>query len=77
VRIEDVDDTFPPEFTIPSTLESMHNGFNGGLPQGRPTTLVSDVLTLARRLNAMDFLSNPNSQGQANLSTPSLAVPRP
>jgi hypothetical protein len=78
VRIEDVDDTVPPEFTIPSTLESMHDGFNGeGLPQGRPTTRVSDVLTPACRSNAMDFLSHPNIQGQANLSTPSLAVPRP
>jgi hypothetical protein len=56
----------------------MHDGFNGeGLPQGRPTTRVSDVLTPAHRSNAMDFLSNPNIQGQANLSTPSLAVPRP
>jgi hypothetical protein len=57
----------------------MHDGFNGeGLPQkGRPTTRVSDVLTPARRSNAMDFLSNPNIQGQVNLSTPSLAVPRP
>jgi hypothetical protein len=78
VRIEDVDDTIPPEFTIPSTLESMRNGFNGeDLPQRRPTTRVSDVLTPARRSNVMDFLSNPNIQGQVNLSTPSLAVLRP
>jgi hypothetical protein len=73
VRIEDVDDTVPPEFTIPSTLESMHDGFSGeDLLQGRPMTRVLDILIPARRSNAMDFLSNPNIQGQAKLSTPSL-----
>jgi hypothetical protein len=56
----------------------MHDGFNGEtLLQKRPTTRVSDVLTPARYLNAMDFLLHPNIQGQANLSTPSLAVLRP
>jgi hypothetical protein len=63
VRIEDVDDTVPPEFTIPSTLESMRDGFNGeDLPQGRPTARVSDVLTPAQRSNVMDFLSNQISR---------------
>jgi hypothetical protein len=46
VRIENMDDTVPPEFTILSTLESMRDRFNGeDLRQGRPTTRVSDVLT--------------------------------